>query len=67
MRGFHKVLQRLSTLNGTNYSRFPSSIHTKLTKMFQIYETKFGGVCLSIQPMPIAGSGKATEAWDDIW
>jgi hypothetical protein len=67
MRGFHKVLQRLSTLNGTDYSRFPSSIHTKLTKMFQIYETKFGGVCLSTQPMPCAGLVKATEAWDDIY
>jgi hypothetical protein len=67
VRGFHKVLQRLSTLNGTYYSRFPSSIRTKLTKMFQIYETKFDGVCLSTQPMPGAGSVKATEAWDDIY
>jgi hypothetical protein len=67
MRGFHKVLQKLSTLNGIDYSRFPSSIHTKLTMMFQIYETKFDGVCLSTQPMPGAGSVKATEAWDDIY
>jgi hypothetical protein len=67
MRGFHKVLQRLSSLNGTDYSRFPSSICTKLTKMFQIYETKFGGVCLNTQPMLGAGSGKATKAWDDIY
>jgi hypothetical protein len=67
MRGFHKVLQRLSTLNGTDYSRFPSSIRTKLTKTFQIYETKFGGVCLNTQPMLGTGSGKATEVWDDIY
>ena len=67
MRGFHKVLQRLSTLNSTDYSIFPSSIRTKLTKMFQIYETKFGEVCLNTQPMLGAGSGKAIEAWDDIY
>jgi hypothetical protein len=67
IRGFHKVLQRLSTLNGTDYSRFPSSIRTKLTKMFPIYETKFGGICLNTQPMLGAGSGKATKAWDDIY
>ena len=30
-------------------------------------ETKFGGICLSTQPMPGAGSGKATKAWDDIY
>jgi hypothetical protein len=35
--------------------------------MFQIYETKFGEVCLNTQPMLGAGSGKATEAWDDIY
>ena len=67
MRGFHKVLQRLSTLNGTDYTRYPSSIRTKLTKVFQIYETKFGGVCLNTQPLPGDGLGKATEAWDDIY
>jgi hypothetical protein len=35
--------------------------------MFQIYETKFGGVCLSAQPLSGAGSGKATKAWDDMY
>jgi hypothetical protein len=67
MRGFHKVLQRLSTINGTDYSRYPSSTRTKLTKMFQIYENKFGDACLSTQPVLGTGSSKATKAWDDIY
>jgi hypothetical protein len=33
MRGFHKVLQRLSSLNGTDYSRYPSCVRCKLTKI----------------------------------
>ena len=35
--------------------------------MFQIYENKFRGACLSTQPVLCTGSGKATEAWDDIY
>jgi hypothetical protein len=67
MRGFHKVLQRLSSLNGTDYSRYPSCVRCKLTKMYQIYEAKFGGVCLTPQPQSGSGSSKAIEAWDDIY
>jgi hypothetical protein len=67
MRGFHKVLQRLSSLNGTGYSRYPSCIRSKLTKMYQIYEAKFGGVCLTPQPQSGSGSSKAIEACDDIY
>lgn len=68
MRGFHKLLQRLSALTGTDYSRFPTTVRTQLTKMFQIYEAKFGEVCLNARPQPASGgSGKATEAWDDIY
>jgi hypothetical protein len=62
MRGFHKVLQRLSSLNGTDYSRYPSCVRCKLTKMYQIYEAKFEGVCLTPQPQSGSGSSKATEA-----
>ena len=66
--GFNKLLMRLSGLNGINYSRYPTSIWSKLTKIFQIYELKFGEVCLSAQQHKSAGTaGKATEAWDDIY
>jgi hypothetical protein len=67
MTGFHKVLQRLSSLNGTDYSRYPSCIRNQLTKMYQIYQAKFGGVCLTPQPQAGSGSSKETEAWDDIY
>jgi hypothetical protein len=43
MRGFHKVLQILSSLNGTGYSRYPSCIRSKLTNMYQIYELNLEG------------------------
>jgi hypothetical protein len=41
MRGFHKLLLRLSSLTGTDYSTSPSTIRIKLSKMYKIYETKF--------------------------
>jgi hypothetical protein len=68
MRGFNKLLMRLSGLNGTDYSRYPTSIRSKLTKIFQIYELKFGEVRLSAQQHKSVGTaGKAIEAWDDIY
>jgi hypothetical protein len=67
MRGFHKVLLRLNYLINTDYSRFPLVICNKLTRMFQIYELKFGEVCLNTNPQPSGGSGNATETWDDIY
>jgi hypothetical protein len=42
MRGFNKVLIRLSSLTGTDYSMLPFDVRTKLTKVFQLYKTKFG-------------------------
>lgn len=41
MRGFYKVLLRLSTITGTNYSMNPTKVRSVLTKIFQLYETKF--------------------------
>jgi hypothetical protein len=39
-----------------------------ITKMFQMYELKFGEVFLNVNPHPAAGgSGNAIEAWDDIY
>ena len=46
MRGFHKLLLRLSTLTGTDYSRFPHSTRSKLTKIFKLYECKYGETLL---------------------
>lgn len=68
MRGFHKLLLRLASLTGTDYSRFPQSIHAKLTKTFQLYECKYGDTLLRGQHVLASGSeSKAKEAWDDIY
>jgi hypothetical protein len=52
MRGFNKVLIRLSSLTGTGYSMLPFDVRTRLTKVFQLYETKFGDtrMCGAHQP-----------------
>jgi hypothetical protein len=56
MRGFNKLLVKLSGLTGTDYSRYPTSICSKITKIFQIYEMKFGAALLSAQQHKSAGS-----------
>jgi hypothetical protein len=62
MRGFHKLL-RLSTLTGTDYSRFPHSTRSKLTKIFKLYECKYGETLLRGQHVPTTGGEcKAKEA-----
>jgi hypothetical protein len=59
MRGFHKTLERLSTLTSTDYSRFPQDVRKKLAKLFQVYETNFGDVCLRThQPSATSNEGK---------
>jgi hypothetical protein len=37
MRGFNKLLVKLSGLTGIDYLRYPTSIRSKITKIFQIY------------------------------
>jgi hypothetical protein len=42
MKGLHNILHLLSNRTGTDYSRFPTDVRGKLTKVFERYETKFG-------------------------
>jgi hypothetical protein len=59
MRGFNKVLIKLSSLTGTDYSRLPFGVRIKLTDVFHLYETKFGDTRLRATHQPSAlGSGK---------
>jgi hypothetical protein len=68
MRGFHKILLRLSALTGTDYSRLPHKVRSQLTNTFQLYESKFGDVRLRAQnQMSGANQGKNKMAWDDIY
>jgi hypothetical protein len=52
MRGFHKLILRLSALTGSDYSRFPHSTRPKLTKVFKFYECKYGETLLRGQHVP---------------
>ncbi|WVZ79015.1 hypothetical protein U9M48_026643 [Paspalum notatum var. saurae] len=47
--------------------RYPPSIRTKLTKIFQVYESKFGDACLSTPSLPGGVFGMAIEAWHVIY
>lgn len=68
MRGFNKVLIKLSSLTGTDYSRLPFDVRTKLTKVFQLYETKFGDTRMRGAHQPSSHlSGKKKMACDDIY
>jgi hypothetical protein len=68
MRGFHKILLRLSTLTGTDYSRVPQKVRSQLTNNFQLYESKFGDVRLRAQhQLSNANEGRNKMAWDDIY
>jgi hypothetical protein len=68
MRGFHKILLRLSTLTGTDYSRVPQKVRSQLTNTFQLYESKFGDVRLRAQhQLSNANEDRNKMAWDDIY
>jgi hypothetical protein len=67
MRGFHKALPRLSTFTGTDYSRLPQDVRKGLTKLYQIYDTKFGDVRLRVHESSSTTEGKNKSAWDDIY
>ncbi|WVZ93266.1 LOW QUALITY PROTEIN: hypothetical protein U9M48_039261, partial [Paspalum notatum var. saurae] len=64
MGEFNKVLQ----------NRYPTSMRTKLTKIFQVYERKFGDACLSNPILPggasgngaCAGAGAGTSSSSDL-
>ena len=59
MRGFNKLLVRLASLTGTNYSNVPIEVRSKLSKIFQLYEAKFGDTRLRANQHPTSlGSGK---------
>jgi hypothetical protein len=62
MRGFHKALLRLSGFTGTNYSRLPQDVRKGLTKLYQVYETKFGDVRLRVHEPSSTTEGKNKSA-----
>ncbi|KAJ1278828.1 hypothetical protein BS78_04G108900 [Paspalum vaginatum] len=67
MRGFHKVLLRLSALTGADHSRVPQKVISQLTKIFQLYESKFDDARLSAQCQTSNVAKGKNMAWDDIY
>jgi hypothetical protein len=67
MRGFHKALLRLSGFTSIDYSIIPQDVRKGLTRLFQVYETKFGDVRLRVHEPSSTTEGKNKSAWDDIY
>jgi hypothetical protein len=66
MKGFTKVLRRLSALTSTDYSAYLLGTRARLTDVFNKYEEKFGSVRLK-RPNPPTLSGKKRYVWDQIY
>jgi hypothetical protein len=68
MKGLHNILCLLSDHTGVDYSRFPTEVRGKLTKVFERYETKFGDARFH-RPQQTASvsSGKKKMAWNKIF
>jgi hypothetical protein len=68
MKGLHNVLLLLSDYTGADYSRFPTEVRGKLTKVFERYDTRFGDARLH-RPQQSASvlSGKKKMAWNKIF
>lgn len=67
MRGFQNVLQLLSQTIGSDYSSYFSEVRTELYKLFNKYETKFGGARLQRTSQPAGPTGKKRTAWGKIY
>jgi hypothetical protein len=48
MRGFHKALLHLLGYNGIDYSSVPQDVRKGFTRLFQVYEPKFGDARLRV-------------------
>ena len=66
MKGFNRVLRRLSNLTGTNYTTYQLSTRTRLTDVYNKYEEKYGAVRLR-RTVPQNLTGKKRSAWDEIY
>jgi hypothetical protein len=65
MNGLHNILCLLSDHTGADYSRFPTEVRGKLTKVSERYEAKFVDARLH-RPQQLASvsSGKKKMAWN---
>ena len=66
MKGFNRVLRRLGSLTGTDYTTYQLGTRARLTDVYNKYEDKYGSVRLR-RTAPPNLSGKKRSAWDEIY
>ena len=66
MKGFTRVLRRLSNLTDTDYAAYLVTTRARLTDVYNKYEEKYGCVRLRRADPPNM-SGKKRSAWDEIY
>jgi len=66
IKGFSNALRLLSSLTGTEYSTYFTSVRAALSDMFAKYESKFGSVRLA-RPTHKPSTGKKKAQWGKIF
>jgi hypothetical protein len=67
MKGFFNVLELLAEHTGATYSSYYVDVKTKLYKLFNKYETKFGAAKSQRVAQPSTHSGKTKQTWGRIF
>jgi hypothetical protein len=65
MRGFHRVLQLLAEITGTQYNSYYADMKTELHKLFNKYERKFGVTRSQRVTQPSNHTGFPEESLED--
>ena len=66
IKGFSNALRLLSSLTGTDYSAYFTSVRAALSDMFGKYESKFGSIRLA-RPTHKPSTGKKKAQWGKIF
>ena len=67
MRGLFNVLQLLKEYTGCDYSSYYADVRTKIYKLFNKYERKFGAARSQRAAQPASHTGKKKQAWGRIF
>ena len=62
MRGIFNVLQLLKEYTGCDYSSYYADVRTKIYKLFNKYERKFGAARSQRATQPASHTGKRKQA-----
>ena len=67
LKGLFNVLQILKENTGVDYSSYYANVKTKIYKLFNKYERKFGAARSQRAAQPASHTGKKKQAWGRIF